>query len=143
MSDEVRESVEGDFFKAFARLDAEGNGEVSFASARLAIEKEVVFVGDKLALGEIRHSHRVGGLNISEVEISECFDFGKASCLYVALDGECVPSVDFAFEQLNQEIALLAFLTLNGLDKRLPQFQPFAPCDRLTGWSCHNAPCLG
>lgn len=141
--DEIGEAIEGDFFEEFARLDAEGNGEMSFASTRLAVQEQVVSVVDELALGEIGHGHRGWCLNFGEVEISECFDFGETSGLDVALDGERVPSVYLAFQKLNQEIALLAFLTLNGLDKRLPQFQPFAPCDRLTGWSCHNAPCLG
>ncbi len=130
--DKVGKTIKGDFFEEFARLDAEGNGEVSFAGARLAVQEQVVSVVDELALGKIGHGHRGRNLNFGEVEIGECFDFGETSGLDVALDGECVPAVDLTFEKLNQEIALLAFFTLNGLDKRLPQLQPFAPCDRLT-----------
>lgn len=125
--DEVGEAIESGFFEPFARLNAEGNGEVGFARAGFAIQKEVVAVVDELAFSEIRHSHRRRGLDFGEVEISECLDFWKASGLDIALDGQRVPSVDFAFEQLNQEIALFAFFTLNGFDKRIAQSQPFAP----------------
>lgn len=37
--DEVVEAVKGDFFEEFARLDAEGNGEVSFARAGLSVQE--------------------------------------------------------------------------------------------------------
>ena len=68
---EVWEAIEGDLFEQFARLDAEGNGEVCFARAWLAIQKQVVSVVDKLALGEIGHGHRDWHLNFGEVEIGD------------------------------------------------------------------------
>lgn len=69
--DEVGEAIEGDLFEQFARLDAEGNGEVCFARARLAIQEQVVSVVDELAFGEIGHGHRRWHLNFGEVEIGE------------------------------------------------------------------------
>ena len=104
--DEVRESVEGDFFEAFARFDAECNGAVGFASAGFAIQKQVVFVGDKLALGEIGHCHRCWGLNFREIEIGEHFEFWKVCLFDVALNGEGIAAFNFAFKQFEQEITL-------------------------------------
>ena len=37
--DEIRKTIKGDFFEEFARLDAEGNGEVSFARAGLSVQE--------------------------------------------------------------------------------------------------------
>lgn len=71
--DEVGESVEGDFLEAFARFDAESNGAVGFARTWLAVEKQVIFVGDKLALSKIWHGHRGWGMNFREIEIGEHF----------------------------------------------------------------------
>ena len=104
--DEVGEAIEGDFFEAFARFDAKGNGAVGFARARLAIQKQVVFVGDKLALGEIGHCHRCWGLNFREIEISEHFEFWKVCLFDVALNGEGIAAFNFAFKQFEQEITL-------------------------------------
>lgn len=70
---QIGHPVEGDFFEAFARFDAEGNGAVSFARAGLAIEEEVVSVVDELAFSEIGNSHRGWGLNFREIEIGEHF----------------------------------------------------------------------
>lgn len=125
--DEIGHPIEGDFFEAFARLNAEGNGKVGFARAGFAIQKEVVAVVDEDALGEIVHGHRGRGLNFVEIEIGERFEFWEVCGLDIALDGHRVPSVNFAFEQFNEEIPLLALFTLNGLDKRIAQPQPFAP----------------
>lgn len=119
--DEVRESVEGDFFEAFARLNAESNGAVGFARAGLAIEEEVVAVVDELAFSEIGHSHRGWGLNFREIEIGEHFEFWKVCLFDVALDGEDIAAFNFAFKQFEQKVTLFTFFTLNGLDKWLPQ----------------------
>lgn len=73
--DEIGHPIEGDFFEEFARLDAEGNGEVGFARAGVAIQKEVVAVVDEDALGEIVHGHRGRGLNFVEIEIGERLEF--------------------------------------------------------------------
>lgn len=104
--DEVGEAIESGFFEPFARLNAEGNGEVGFARAGLAIQKQVVFVGDKLALGEIGHCHRCWGMNFREIEIGEHFEFWKVCLFDVALNGEGIAAFDFAFEQFEQEITL-------------------------------------
>ena len=103
---QIGHPVEGDFFEAFARFDANGNGAVGFARAGLAIQKEIVFVGDKLAIGEIRHGHRGWGLNFREIEIGERFEFWKVCLFDVALDGEDIAAFNFAFEQFEQEITL-------------------------------------
>lgn len=98
--DEVGESVEGDFFEVFARFDAECYGAVGFASSGLAIQEQVVFVGDKLAIGEIRHGHRCWGLDFREIEIGEHFEFRKVCLFDVALNGKGIATFDFAFEKL-------------------------------------------
>lgn len=55
--DKVGKTIKGDFFEVFARLDAEGNCEVSFASTWLAVQEQIVTVVDELTLGEIGHGN--------------------------------------------------------------------------------------
>lgn len=68
---QIGHPIERDFFEELARLDAEGNGEMGFARAGFAVQKEVVSVVDEDALGEIGHGHRGGCLHFGEIEIGE------------------------------------------------------------------------
>ena len=127
LSNERGQSVECDLVEVPAGLDAEGDGKVSLAGAWAAIHEDAVFALDKHGIGVEWPCDAGRHFHVSEVEISQCFEFREAGILDIALDCQRIPSVDFAFEQFNQIISLFALFGRDGFDEVGTQSKPFAP----------------